>query len=82
MTQEKNNNNNIQMGIIIALLVVIAVMGFFLGKNSTGNTSNTNTTVVTGNYEDLSITVIDDKRCTNCPTDAILEQLQLLPSVA
>jgi hypothetical protein len=26
--------------------------------------------------------VIDDKRCTNCPTEAILEQLQLLPSVS
>lgn len=78
MTQVKNNN--IQMGIIIALLVVIAVMGFFLGKNSAG--TNTNTSVISGNYEDLSITIIGDERCTNCPTEAVLEQLKLLPSVA
>ncbi|MFC1797704.1 DsbA family protein [Patescibacteria group bacterium] len=83
MTEQKNNNN-IQMGIIIALLVVIAVMGFFLGKNSAGNINTpTNTPAITGDYEDLSITIIDDVRCgEKCPTDAILEQLKLLPSVA
>jgi len=90
MTQEKNNDNNVQMIVIVSLLVVIAVMGFFLWKSSgttvpTGNTNvNTNVdtdTSVPANYEDLSIMVIDDKRCTNCPTEAILEQLQLLPSV-
>jgi len=35
-----------------------------------------------GNYDNLDITVYEDKRCTNCPTDAVLKQLKLLPSVA
>ena len=83
MTQETNNQNNIQMGIIVALLVIIAVMGFFLGKSSNSNVANnTNTPAVQGDYEELSITVYDDKRCTNCATEAIIEQLKLLPSVA
>ena len=82
MTQEKNTNNNLQMGIIVVLLLIIAVMGFFLGKNSAGNTTTVNTPAVTWNYDDLTITVIDDKRCTNCPTDAIIDQLKLLPSVS
>ena len=87
MTQEKNNDNNVQMIVIVSLLVIIAVMGFFLWKSSGTPTPTDNTTVntdtsVPADYEDLSIMVIDDKRCTNCPTDAILEQLQLLPSVS
>jgi len=87
--EEKNNVNNNQMMIVIgALLVVIAVMWFFLGKNSatptvTNNSNGANIEVpVTWDYEELSIVVIDDKRCTNCPTDAILEQLQQLPSIS
>lgn len=85
MTKEKNtfsNNVNPQMIVIIVLLLIIAVMWFFLGKNSAtnNNASNTNTDVVV-DYEDLTITVIDDKRCTNCPTDAVVDQLKLLPSV-
>jgi protein-disulfide isomerase len=87
--KSKNNNINTQMIVIVALLVVIAIMGFFLGKNTVNspstNTTNTwaNTNVpVTGDYEELSIVVIDDKRCTDCPTDAILDQLKQLPSVA
>ena len=91
MTQENNNNkNNVQMVVIIVLLVVIAIMGFFLWKNSAGvntsninnNTTSTATNTVTGTYDNLAITVIDDKRCTNCPTDAILNQLKQLPSIA
>ncbi|MDD2871494.1 MAG: thioredoxin domain-containing protein [Candidatus Gracilibacteria bacterium] len=89
MEQEKNivNKNNIQMGIIIVLLVIIAVMGFFLGKNSNSNTgtnvnTNTGTGVQSGNYEDLSITVYEDKRCTSCPTNEVIDQLKLLPSIA
>ena len=88
--QEMETKSNIQMWIIIVLLIIIAVMGFFLGKNSSGTTETTNTPSntnnqttgeVTGDYEELSITVIGDKRCTNCPTDEILNQLQQLPSV-
>jgi F0F1-type ATP synthase membrane subunit c/vacuolar-type H+-ATPase subunit K len=41
--KSKNNNINTQMIVIVALLVVIAIMGFFLGKN-TVNSPSTNTT--------------------------------------
>lgn len=89
MPENNNNNNNIQVGVIIALLVVIAIMGFFLWKynNIAWNTNIEEPTVEKTNienntYETLSLTVIDDKRCVNCPTDAILEQLIQLPSVS
>ena len=84
MSEQKNTPNNIQLAVIIVLLVVIAIMGFFLGKssNTDSNSTNENGTQAETNYEELSIVVIDDARCTNCPTDAIIEQLQLLPSVA
>jgi len=99
MTEKENkNNNNLQMGVIIVLLLVIAIMGFFLWKNSWGNNVSTNTNNIVGtdngtstgttmgktngNYDNLDITVYEDKRCTNCPTDAVLKQLKLLPSVA
>lgn len=84
----ESKNNNIQMIIIIVLLVVITVMWFFLGKkymdtNTTTKTNWTGSTVQwTWSYDKLSIIVIDDKRCTNCPTDVILDQLKQLPSIA
>ena len=86
MTQEKNNASNAYLYIIIVLLVIIAVLAFFLGKNSNSNTNlitNNNTDITeNANYDELSITVIDDKRCTNCMTDALVEQLKMLPSIA
>ncbi len=90
MTQEKNtfDKNSIQMGVIIVLLLVIAVMWFFLGKKSENtnyvNNPSTNNTGsnIWAKYEDLSIIVYEDKRCTNCPTDQVMEQLQLLPSIS
>ncbi|MDD2870578.1 MAG: thioredoxin domain-containing protein [Candidatus Gracilibacteria bacterium] len=33
-------------------------------------------------YDKLSITVYEDKRCTNCPTNEVIDQLKLLPSIA
>lgn len=91
MEQEKNieiektidKKNYLQIGVIVTLLLVIAVMWFFLGKKSWGETTtNTTSTWVTQwNYEDLSITVYEDKRCKNCPTDEVIKQLKLLPSV-
>ncbi len=33
-------------------------------------------------YEKLSITVYDDKRCTSCPTQEVIDQLRLLPSIS
>ncbi len=108
MTQENTwgNNTILLMWVIIALLLVIAVMGFFLWKKQWGTEVN-NTTVVTkavegedstdsastDNGEDtkkvekkvasgpLKITVINDKRCNNCQTSTILDQLKTQPSI-
>jgi predicted DsbA family dithiol-disulfide isomerase len=87
----KEKTNNIFIWAIIALLVVIAVMGFLLGKNSSNKTiktdnvdivSNTDSSAHTWSYDDLTLTVIWDKRCGDkCPTDAILKQLKTLPSI-
>lgn len=81
------NKNYLQIGVIVVLLLVIAVMWFFLWKKSGGESTNTNTNtasweVAKWNYEDLSITVYEDKRCKNCPTDEVIKQLKLLPSVS
>jgi len=78
--KEAVNSNNLLYIIIILLLVVIAILAFFVGKNM-GNTtvvSNPSTTVAT----DLKITVIDDKRCTNCQTADIINQLKQTPFLA
>ena len=90
MTHEKKAEmkSNIQMGIIIVLLLLLAIMGFFLWKNyNTNNTISTTWTTWTGtdvqaNYEKLSITVYEDKRCTTCPTNEVITQLKLLPSIS
>ena len=98
MIEEKNgddNRNNIQMWFIIVLLIIIAIMGFFLWKKSWDNTNNvvvddvvnidnTNNSIDDSKieYEDLSIRIIEDKRCTNCPTDQIITELKKLPSIA
>lgn len=88
------DRNTIQMAGIIALLVIIAIMAFFLGKKEWTTTNNT--TVVNnwqdvqpiaektdGEYEELSIKIIDDVRCgEKCPTDMIVDQLKKLPSMS
>ncbi len=75
----KEKKNNIFIWAIIALLIVIAVMGFFLGKNSASNSNP----VVAWDYQELTLTVIGDERCgEKCPTNAILDQLKQLPSVS
>lgn len=33
-------------------------------------------------YDKLYITIYEDKRCTNCPTDDIIDQLKQLPSIS
>ncbi len=82
-----DNKNYLQIGVIVVLLVVIAVMWFFLWKKSGGESTNTNTNtasweVTKWNYEKLDITVYEDKRCKDCPTDEVIKQLKLLPSVS
>lgn len=71
----KKNNNNLFFVIIIVLLVVIAILGFFVWKELGGNNTATS-------GKKIEITVIDDKRCTDCQTDNLISQLQLLPVLA
>jgi len=90
-TENKNNNLNI---IVVVLLLLLAVWAFFMGKNMNSNTVKTNNTDVKTNTwanntatvtwelaKDLTITVIGDKRCTDCQTKAVEEQLQLVPNL-
>lgn len=86
---KQENNNNIFIIIIIVLLVIIAILAFMIWKNSWTNNWNTidpvnNTWANVSNdiKSDLKITVIDDKRCTNCQTEDILAQLEQIPFVS
>lgn len=45
------------------------------------NKINIEDNINVSSYEKLSITVYDDKRCTNCPTQEVIDQLKLLPSI-
>ncbi len=74
MTQ--NQNNNVPYIIIILLLIVIAVLAFFLGR------SHGNPTWWTTTSEKLTVTVVDDKRCNDCNTSALVSELQTLPFLA
>lgn len=79
--------------IIIVLLVIISVLAFFVGKNydtivknqpavTTTTPNNTPSTTTSGALVDASnvtVKVIWDKRCPECPTAAILWQLKQLP---
>lgn len=82
--------------VIIILCIVIAIWAFFMWKNYNNTNNNTvvtdtntdtstwnqnNTPVVVDN-SDLIITIIDDERCINCQTDAIVAQLKQTPFLA
>ncbi len=84
---EKKTNSLLYI-MIISLLAVIAVMAFFMWKTIWNKWENsvpkatdiTNTTTDTTNNSDpITITVIDDKRCTSCMTKEIVSQLKLVP---
>lgn len=80
MSENKQTNNNMLFGVIIALLVVIAVLAFFVGKNMSGGTVPTGTEITgSATGEDLEITIYDDARCTTCGTQAIVDQLKQVP---
>lgn len=70
-------NNNMPYIIIIILLIVIAVLAFFLGQASSGTGD-----LFTKKPTPLTVTVIDDKRCTDCGTQEIITQLSGLPFLA
>ncbi|MFA5917231.1 MAG: thioredoxin domain-containing protein [Candidatus Gracilibacteria bacterium] len=82
---EKKTNSLLYI-VIIALLAVIAVMAYFVGKNMGDNkggeaqeskTSEASSTK--NNSGSITVTIIDDKRCTNCMTQEIVSQLKLVP---
>lgn len=90
-TKEIQNNTkmiHILYGIIILLMIIIAWLAFWLGSvfwwastfwwkstnNSWENAWNTPTQA-----ENITVTVIDDTRCSDCQTSAIAEQLKTLP---
>ncbi len=82
---EKKVNNLLYL-VIIFLLVIIAFLAFFIGKNTSSpkvitEAVNTNSSweISNTNFEPITITVIDDKRCKNCYTDEIVGQLKMIP---
>lgn len=79
-----NNNQNALYGIIIVLLLIIAVWGFFLWMKlwTPATPVATPTIWASGIAENISITIYDDVRCTDCQTDAIVDSLKQLPVLA
>lgn len=71
---EIKNNQQLPYIIIIALLVVIAVLAFFLWRNQGGNG-------VVQTPKNIEITVVDDQRCADCNTSQLIDQLKQLPSL-
>ncbi len=83
-------NQNLLYIIIIILLIIIAIWGFFLwmqlGKTNapvqTIVQTSTGTTQTSPIATDITVTIYDDKRCTDCQTDVVLEQLKWVPVLA
>lgn len=85
--QNDNYNNkrlNLLYIVIIILLIIIAILAFFIWKNydvifnwwKTITSNSTNTT------NDIVVKIIWDKRCKDCYTAQISEQLKKIPSLA
>ena len=88
MTKENTDNWKWLQIIITVLLIIIAIwIWFFIwNNNSLKNTTEKNTTNDTieesttkENNKNINITVIWDKRCTDCKTNLILEQIKTAP---
>jgi hypothetical protein len=80
----KNNSSMIHLlyGAIILLMLIIAGLAFYVGQ-MLGNQGNTVPAVTPiASAEEITITIIDDARCADCQTSAIVEQLQVLPFLA
>lgn len=82
---ENKQNNNLLFIIVIILLVIISILAFFAWKKSWNKVevSNTWSTEVEDNSKwgtvkeiDLTVTIIDDKRCVTCNTTSIKESLE------
>ena len=72
----KNESKMIHVlyGIVIGLLVIIAGLSYYIGGKVNSVQSYDN--------KGLKIQIIDDKRCTDCQTDAIVTSLKSLPILA
>jgi len=88
MTQ-KEKKCNIQTSIIIVLLIIIAILSFFIGKNydKITNINNINNSSETNNNsseikKEIKITILDDKRCILCDTDNFIKQIKQIPELA
>jgi len=82
-----NNNQGTLYAIIIILLIIIAIGWFFLGmklweSNAPVAAVPLNTWTVWVIADDLTVTIYDDARCTDCQTNVIIEQLQAVPVLA
>lgn len=76
----KNNSSMIHLlyGFIIFLLLIIAGLAFYVGQMVSKN-NIPGWVVTTTTAEEVTITVIDDSRCSDCQTDAVSAQIQALP---
>lgn len=77
------NNQNILYIVIIILLIIIAVWAFFIGMklwNTPVPVTPSSSQNAAGEIaSDITITIYDDTRCTNCQTDVIVDQLKQVP---
>lgn len=75
-------NDKLPYIIIMILLVIIAVLAFFVWKNYdvifNGGKNNSPTTTSV-NPNDIVVKVIWDKRCTDCQTSLIIDSLKQVP---
>jgi len=84
--QKKIKNNNINYAIIITLIIITAIIAFFLWKNLSNNSNvqknqiTTNSTETNKNLQD--VIVYDDSRCKNCNTKLIIDNLKKIPALA
>jgi len=87
----ENNSNllHILYGVIIFLMMLIAGLAFYVGTlswSSQGWSTVTNWENAPVNApvqdEDITVTIIGDSRCSDCPTADISSQLQSLPFLA
>jgi len=79
----ENNSKLIHIlyGAIIFLMMIIAGLAFYLGQTQ-GNKTNVAPVAVAPvvpTAENVTITIIDDERCTDCPTDSVVRTLKSFP---
>ncbi len=82
--ETEKKTNTVLYVIIIVLLAIIAVWAFFVWKNMWDNKWSDSTWKETNNStaKEITITVLDDKRCKNCMTSQVVWQLKQVPFLA